>query len=418
MSTQAKLLIIGDAYIPTGYSRVIRSIFEPLAQKYDLCQMATRYNSEPHDYPWPLIRANKTGDPYGFDQIVDLAQSFNPDIIFILYDVNFQGKYLEILKSCNLKSKIVCYSSVESGPIPIELLKTVKHFDHYTVFTDFAKQEILKTITAHEEDGEPFQFPEVEVIPHGIDSNTFYPLSEVKTDQGTISGKTIARQKLGLMEEAENNAFIVLNANRNMQKKRLDITIEGFAKFAKNKPKNVKLYLHTAMQYTGWNLNILAKRYGIEDRIILTTDQNKHPEVTSDCLNLIYNACDVGINTSMNEGWGLVSFEHAATGRPQLVPNHTCLSDLWQDSALLLDPFYSMINTSDHCDGFVLSSDEVANGLEEIYNDLALRERLAINGYRNATKTSYHWSNISRLWDNVFSNLLTSTASIHHELEA
>jgi len=37
-------------------------------------------------------------------------------------------------------------------------------------------------------------------------------------------------------------------------------------------------------------------------------------------LNLLYNACDVGLNTASSEGWGMVSFEHAATGAAQIVP--------------------------------------------------------------------------------------------------
>ena len=40
-------------------------------------------------------------------------------------------------------------------------------------------------------------------------------------------------------------------------------------------------------------------------------------------LNLLYNACDVGITTSMGEGWGLVSFEHGAAGAAQIVPDHS-----------------------------------------------------------------------------------------------
>jgi len=32
-------------------------------------------------------------------------------------------------------------------------------------------------------------------------------------------------------------------------------------------------------------------------------------------LNIVYNACDIGINTSVREGWGLVSFEHGGYGR-------------------------------------------------------------------------------------------------------
>ncbi|MCD2259156.1 glycosyltransferase family 4 protein [Psychroserpens luteolus] len=406
MSYRPKILIIGDAYIPTGYARVIRSIFEPLAQKYELWQLAIRYNGEPHDYPWQLIQANKLGDPYGFDQLGPIAKSMNSEIIFILYDINFQGKYLEILKSHNLKSKIVCYSPVESGPIPIELLKTINRFDHYTVFTEFAKNEINKTLKEYRLENGSFKFPKVQVIPHGIDTNTFYPLADKKIEGKTVSGKNLARQRIGLTDEAQNNSFIVLNANRNMFKKRLDITIQGFAKFAHNKPKNVKLYLHTAMQYTGWNIALLAKRFNIEDRIILTTDQNKHPEVTSEYLNLIYNACDVGINTSTNEGWGLVSFEHAATMSPQLIPNHTCLSNLWENSALMLSSKYTMINTSDHCDSYIITADEVANALEHIYNDTSLRKRITINGYKNATKKEYHWSVISKSWDQLFRTLI------------
>jgi|GEM_PF-6940122 len=38
-----RILIIGDAVAPTGFARVIRSIFQPLRQDFELHQLATRY---------------------------------------------------------------------------------------------------------------------------------------------------------------------------------------------------------------------------------------------------------------------------------------------------------------------------------------------------------------------------------------
>jgi glycosyltransferase involved in cell wall biosynthesis len=45
----------------------------------------------------------------------------------------------------------------------------------------------------------------------------------------------------------------------------------------------------------------------------------------------VYNACDVGVNTCIGEGWGLVNTEHAATGVAQLVPDHTSLKEIFSE---------------------------------------------------------------------------------------
>ena len=38
---------------------------------------------------------------------------------------------------------------------------------------------------------------------------------------------------------------------------------------------------------------------------------------------------DIGVNTCIGEGWGLVNTEHAATGVAQLVPDHTSLKEIF-----------------------------------------------------------------------------------------
>ena len=81
-----RILIIGDAVAPTGFARVIRSIFEPLHRDYELHQLATRYDGGPHDYPWKLYPARKGQSVYGYDQILPLITEIAPDIVFLLGD--------------------------------------------------------------------------------------------------------------------------------------------------------------------------------------------------------------------------------------------------------------------------------------------------------------------------------------------
>src|SRR5262249_15522899 len=145
----------------------------------------------------------------------------------------------------------------------------------------------------------------IEVIPFGVDAETFYPMS---------SATDIAKSQLGVLPDTQiPGSFIVLNANRNQPRKRIDITLKAFSIFAKDKPDNVKLYLHMGVQDLGWHIVKVARRFGIEERIIVSDSGGPSPSLGDEDLNSIYNACDVGINTASCEGWGLVAFEHAAT---------------------------------------------------------------------------------------------------------
>ena len=121
-SPKPKILIIGDAVVPSGFARVIRSIFEPLRHDYELHQLATRYDGRPHDYPWTLYAAKG----YGYDQIGPLIGEIRPAIVFLLYDIPFQVSYLEQLRKAAPSPKIVFYSPVESGPIAPEIMQRLQ----------------------------------------------------------------------------------------------------------------------------------------------------------------------------------------------------------------------------------------------------------------------------------------------------
>jgi D-inositol-3-phosphate glycosyltransferase len=82
--------------------------------------------------------------------------------------------------------------------------------------------------------------------------------------------------------------------------------------------------------------------------------------------------------------WGLVAFEHAATGAPQVMPDHSACGELWRDHGLLLpaDP----------------TPDDVAAGLARVHDDPALRAELGRRALANARSPRFAWPAIAHLW--------------------
>ena len=165
--------------------------------------------------------------------------------------------------------------------------------------------------------------PKLGVIPLGVDTDTFRPVGSRSEGEGRREARRALFPKVPELLDS----FVVLNANRPWARKRIDLTVEGFAMFSRGKPAGVKLYLHHTLtsDFERRSTQKLLKRFQVEDRVILGGTAHEEPAVSGEQLNLLYNACDVGLNTAMAEGWGLVSFEHAATGAAQIVPGYgTC----------------------------------------------------------------------------------------------
>ena len=405
-SDKPKILIIGDAVAPTGFARVIRSIFEPLHNDFELHQLATRYDGRPNDYPWTLDSAAKGKSVYGYDQIVPLIEQVKPAIVFLLYDIPFQVPYMEELHKASSQPKVVIYSPVESGPIAPEITQRLHGVSRYVLFTDYGRREIADSVNLVRNENPDFQFPDLEVIPHGVDIERFYPLDDARDDSAIPTRRLNARRALKLDDAEHLDAFIVLNANRNMPRKRIDVTMQGFALFARDRPANVKLYLHMATEDTGWNVLILAKRYGIFDRLIMTQADNSRPTFSDEKLNLLYNACDVGITTTTGEGWGMVAFEHAATRAAQIVPRHTSLANLWDGAAEFVEPVMRLTYPGNLTDAHIVTPDGVAAALQRVYEDSEYRDALAEAAYRNATRSEFNWSSIAEQWRRLFGEIV------------
>lgn len=383
--SKAKILWVGDGGVATGFARVNHSIYNNLPKgKYEVHHLAINYRGDPYPEAEALLYpAMLGGDLYGINRIESLIQKIEPDMIFILNDTWVISEYLARIPDTYVK-KVVTYFPVDAGPLESEWVVPITQLTVPVAYTEYGRQAVLKHVPK----------AKINVIPHGIDCTKFYPVDVMK-----------ARKQLAGLAEDD---YIVLNANRNQPRKRVDLTIKGFAEFAKDKPKNVKLYLHMGVEDMGWHVIRLCERYGIVDRLVLSSmELSPVKYVTDERLNYIYNACDVGINTGMGEGWGLTSFEHGACGKAQIVPDSSACRDLYADGRGLLLPIdhyetYPKILT----EGAVVSEEGIVEALETYYSDPELREEYANNLYEFVTGPKFNWKNIAARWDELFSEVL------------
>jgi glycosyltransferase involved in cell wall biosynthesis len=405
-SIRPTLLAIGDGAAPTGFARVMHGILRPLAERYDIHHLAVNYRGEPHEEPWKIYPAGLGGDLQGVGRIPRLVADHRPDLVFLLNDLWVLSDYVAALHETDSRAPIVVYCPIDAGPVDDEVLSGLGGIARFVAYTEFGRREVERAVAKIRRRDPGFAFPVVEVLPHGVDVSIFQPEGGKFPAVGLPDRSQAIASLYG--DEVPPDAFIVLNANRNQPRKRIDLTIEGFALFADGKPDDLYLHLHMGVEDAGWNVLRLARRHGLEDRLILTHEGANLPAVSDRQLRRIYQAAAVGINTSIAEGWGLVAFEHGATGAAQIVPRHSACAELWDGAGWLLDPVGRLTTEGTLTDGWFVSAEGVAEGLEALYSDSELLVELSRAAHRKASDPTLRWEVIAERWGRRFDEELAA----------
>ncbi len=121
-----------------------------------------------------------------------------------------------------------------------------------------------------------------------------------------------------------------------------------------------------------------------------------NPQTLSDRdVNVLYNACDIGLNTTAGEGFGLCQIEHVALGAPQVCQKIGGLQDfLNSDNSTLIEPKMRCY-IDKHRDGIGGISElgdvqEYADAIWKYYTDKKLYEKHSRNG-RAYILQHYRW---------------------------
>jgi len=408
---RVRLIAIGYNTAGTGLTRVMHSVMRRLADRHEIHFLGIGYSGEiVRDRGLTIYNTNlKGGDVFAAFQARRLIEEIQPELIFIMHDIWLFDYYLRVLGPYRDRLKIVAYIPLDGRITNEEDAAPLADTDRVVAYTDFGRAEFESAFRRLREKQSTRDFPAVDVIPHGVDRERFFPLAELELVSFASAGRAAAKRRVFGDRPDAGESFVVLNASRLDKRKRVDLTIQGFARFAADKPANVRLCLHHAIMddASERGLRSLIRQCGIGDRVSLNPLGDRivgDPE-----LNLLYNACDVGINTSMGEGWGLVSCEHGAAGAAQVVPDHTACAELWRGRAELVPPARYYVPEFSVLEMGEVSAQGVAGALESLYRDPARRQQLARAAVAAAQDPAQSWDVITRQFDDLIVTLATAT---------
>ena len=400
MTKKTKILWVADFAAMTGFGRVSGAVLPRLKDDFEFVVLACNWHGDPveEQKEFKMYPASNRFQqaPFGEERIREIVEKEQPDIVFSLNDpwiVSDQYRRIEDLHQ-QKKFKFVGYLTMDSYNWLGGIDPHINNWDALIAFTEFGAYEFVKA---------GIQIP-IAVIPHGLDTNVFYPMEKAE-----------ARKRLGLSEDI----FICLNGNRNQFRKRMDITISAFAKFAVGKP-DAQLYMHCGLKDMGWDLMPLFGRemskQGLDPngRIIMTANTAGPPNVSVEMLNWIYNAADIGINTTKGGGWELVNFEHAACRVAQVVPNHTSCKEIFEGYGRLIDCNHVDVDVNMSREMPCPSDDHLAEILTELYENRDELDRVAEACYQRATDEQFSWDTVASQFGGIFEDVLKE---VSHDVE-
>lgn len=384
-----KIMFWGDSpALGTGFGNVIKFIIKHLPKdKYTPVVLGVYHDNKKHDLPYKIYSVGLYEEQKKAARLKEIIKKEKPDILFILGDVWYMSSIIMFLgKNKFLQTiKTVGYIPADAEDHDPHWYEHTHKLDRLVVYNEFGKSVVAKAAPKQE----------VSIIEHGIDNTVFYPLTLPRAGVRNL-----------LFENAPelDNSFVFLNAGRNQPRKLLDISMRAFAEFAKDK-HDVYLYMHCGVTDAHIDILRMANLLDIQDKILMTADQHGRISVPIEHLNVIYNFCDVGLNSGVGEGFGLPNAEHASLGKPQIVPDHSALTELYSDCGLLVPANIKYMLSSITTTAKMIMAEDMAEKMELIYKDRELYKELSEKSKAKFTSDRYSWAKITEQWVKLFDEL-------------
>lgn len=184
-----------------------------------------------------------------------------------------------------------------------------------------------------------------------------------------------------------------------------------------SKPLPVRLVVGTSMD-SCWvlfdvlehELNLLGVPFEFGKECIIPVP---NPQLLSDRdINILYNSCDIGINTCEGEGFGLCQIEHMAVGSPQVVQRIGGMQEfLNSDNSILVDTKirYYIDKSRDTIGGIAELGDpqDFADAVWKYYTDRKLLDKHAKAGRVNILQ-HYRWNTVVDHFHTILSHIRDS----------
>lgn len=352
-----KILFWGDTpRVATGFATVTRNLIRQLNDSGKFVVDIIGINDlggfyDPEEYPcriWPANFVTTIGnDFYGRPRLINAIagkdeQILPPwDIVFTLNDpfileqkfgggllINGTMHAIREFQSAYKKQappdwwfKTVGYWPIDSSIKGNWVTDAIAVPDRSVAYTNYGRKEIMRAATKANPKMAETLDKKLSVIYHGTNTKDFHPIENkeeiLKFREEFFRGKV------------KPETYLVVNVSRNQPRKDIARTFAVFKEFQKRRPDSM-LYIHAKPQDTGGSLMEMAQAFGL----VLGKDWmapknfNEATGFPVEYVNLVYNAADVCMTTTIGEGWGFMITEAMAAKKLVIAPNITSIPEM------------------------------------------------------------------------------------------
>ena len=312
------LLLCDDIRMHSGIATMAREIVTGTAHKYNWFNVGAGIN---HPEAGKILDisadVNKRcgiedadvkimpNNGYGDAMLVrNLNGTFKFDGIFIFTDPRYWEWLFQIEREIRTKMPIMYLNIWDEYPSPLYNKNYYKSVD---LLMSISKQtkNINELVLEEEAKNKVLKY-----VPHGIDEEVFFPIGPDHKDNDSYQNfieKTLPQKDID---------FLVFFNSRNIHRKHTGDTILAYRLFCdmigKEKAKKCAMIMHTEpISDHGTDLRAVQNALTDSDYVNIYFSPDK---IQPGQMNMLYNAADVTMLLSSNEGWGLSLTESMMTG--------------------------------------------------------------------------------------------------------
>lgn len=395
--TRRRLLAVAWQRPGTGLTRVADRLLGALGDEWTVDLVGIGYDGPVRSDGAVIRYPSEPGgrDVFGMHAATELLRRGPPPAAVLIHnDVWHLARYASVLGPHLAGAPLLAYVPLDGEPAPLSpaILRGLLPYRAVAVYTDWALAALADALVRVKAPGGNHG-PTLARVPHGVDVEAFRPAAALDDARALRAARAALKRRLFPDLPDPEDTLLVLNANRPDPRKRVDASLEGFAEFLRRVPHaNTRLVLHHALSTgeVGASLRASAERLGIGSKVVF--DALGQPRVVSDGrLAELMAACEIGLNTSMGEGWGLLAFEHAATGAAQVLGRHSVHPELWEGAAVLVEPARLVVGRTSPLALAEPDPHAFGRALADLYADPDLRHQVALRCHRRAADPGFRW---------------------------
>lgn len=374
-----RVLWVGDAVTKSGFSVVTHSICDELQKKCDVTVFGIGYDGRARNvsnyYIFPAVGL----DIYSYSGVVSLIGREEFDVVVLFNDLSVVLEYARHIRAVS-KIPLIAFFPINTTPLNTKEVLELTSLDFFgvMVYTEFAKKQV----------GAINPNIPVEVVYHGVNTEVYNRDSGCKVASG-----------LG-------DCFVAGYVGSNSYRKRLDLLLEGFSKFASRRD-DVRCLLHVDNLESIYPLSDMADYFGISSKVVLSAGV-----VPDERLRLYYSVMDVNVNTSLGEGFGLPLLEGAACRVPILCPDDGNLSDIWPAGADFIKISRHEYIPGTHQIGAVIDTNDMADKLTVLYENSEYLATQGVDVYSRGNSLLFNWGVIANKVLNIIEKASKSRSTI------